>query len=335
MKTKPLRAILAICIIALGIMIASPMLPASIRGKLGLIPLAYAETSGNSTGTATVGNAAPTISNPMLLTAANADANNTDLSVWTEYHSNCSVTDNNSLMDLMNVTWYIWEDTADNWDSADVNATHYTFKYDNATDAFDEVGPGSGDIHLVSGSCIKPTRTETTDEVMLAWKFNKDANHTGSRTWAINITVWDTALSANNQSLVFGVNYYFECTVDDATHGWAGLAAGNTNVTITSPVDLDIDLTCTSNAIFKLQAKSWNASLTSGGDTITIGNVLIHESVLASALNLTVGYLDIGGLDNEAAADTVNKAFVLWINAPIGTPAGAYTYVLAVQGVEV
>jgi hypothetical protein len=99
-------------------------------------------------------------------------------------------------------------------------------------------------------------------------------------------------------------------------------------------VDLDIDLTCTSNAIFKLQVKSWNATLTSGSDTFDIGNVTIHEDTLLSAVPLTVGYLDIGGLDNEAVGEAVNKAFTLWIDVPVGTPAGSYTYVLAVQGVE-
>ena len=335
MKLKPLKALLAVCIIFAGILIVDPLLNSGSARGFGLIHLAYAETSGNSTGTATVGNAAPTITDPMLLTIADADANNTDLDVFTEYWSNCSVNDNNTLMNLHNVTWYIYEDNAADWDTADANETHYTFKYDNATDAFAEVGPDAAGGHLVAANCTKPNRALTTDDVKLAFKLEKTANHTGSKSWRVNITVWDAAASAYNQSLVFGVNYYFELTVDDNTHGWGALTAGDINVTIDSPVDGDIDLTCTSNAIFKLQAKSWNATLNATGiGDIDIGNVTIHESLVDSSVSLTVAYADIGGLDNEAAAYAVAKAFVLWISVPVGTAAGAYTYVLAVQGIE-
>jgi hypothetical protein len=293
----------------------------------------YANTEGTSSGTATVGNAAPTVSSLGLWTVAPADANNTNLNVDTEYWANCTIGDNNQLYDIKNVTYYLWEDNEVNVDSADSNVNHYTFAYLNATDAFDEIGPdGAGNSHLVSANCSDPTdHSATSGEYKLAFKLHKTANYTASISWKVNITVYDGAdATANAQSLVFGVNAYYELTVDDASHGWTSVAAGSNDNLIDSPGDGKIDVTCTTNNQFKLQAKG-SGDLTKGSDTIGLGNVTIHKDTLGSSISLTMSYADIGGITSETRGESQAKSFKLWIDIPSGTPSGAYTYTLSVQ----
>lgn len=299
-----------------------------------LAPIAYAQTEDLSVGTAVVGNSAPTMANPGLWDSGDsADKNNTALVVQTEYHFNVSITDNNQLYDLENVTFIIFDSTFSTVDGADANETHYTFKYLNSTDAFTEVGPDAAGGHIVTGNCVKPAnRSEVTGVYKLAFKLEKTANYTGTTSWTINATVYDGSDdSANVQTIIFSVAAYYEITVVDATHGWTGLSAGSTNATLTSPVAGYITCTITSNNDFKLQSKSFNASLTSGGDTIPIANILIHQTTLADAIELTVGYLDIVGLTAQTRGWAQSKTFELWINIPGGTPNGSYVYTLGVQ----
>lgn len=296
----------------------------------------YGADEGTSSGTANVGNAAPTVTNSDIWDQAeSASKNNTEIVVDTEYRINCTVTDNNQLNDLENVTFIIWEDTYANEGDSDSNVNHYTFMYNNATDAFDEIGPdGAGNSHLVSANCSDPAdHSQTSGEFKLAFKLHKTANHTGSNSWKVKIYAYDSDTSGNQSIVIFGVAFYLEITVDDSSHAWAGLSPGQSDVLITSPGDNDIDVTVTANANFDLQAKG-SGNLASGGNTIGLGNVTIHKDTLGSSASLTTGYLDIGGLTDLASGESQSHSFKLWIDVPNGTADGAYTYTLSVKGVE-
>jgi hypothetical protein len=299
------------------------------------LALAMPAYAGNtSQGTASVGNAAPTVTNPGLWDSGEtSNKNNTALTVYTEYHVNCTVTDNNMLYNLANVTFIIWEDTYADEGSADDNVNHYTFAYLNSSDSWDEIGPdGAGNSHLVSGSCSKPAdRSATSGVYKLAWKLHKTGNYTATATWKIKIIAYDSATSGSVQTLVFSVAFYAEVDIpSDTTHGWSGLTPGNTDVQITSPSDGDIDITVTANAAFDVQAKG-SGDLTSGSNTIGLGNVTIHATTLGSSVPLTTSYADIGGLTSQASGESLDKSFKLWIDVPNGTPDGEYTYTLTVQ----
>lgn len=301
--------------------------------------LVFAATSGSSNGSAEVGNVAPTVTNPGFYDSADStNTNNTSIDVWTEYHVNCTVTDDNTLYDLENVTYVIWEETYADEGSADSNVNHYTFRYVNDTDTWEEVGPDSaGDSHLVSASCSDPTdHTATSGTFKLALKLHKTANYTASTTaWKIKIYAYDNATSGSNQQLFFGVNFYLEITVDDSSHGWSSLSPGDTDVLIDTPVDGDIDVTVTANANFDLQARGdGDLTRTGGGTPIGLGNVTIHKDTLASSVSLTTTYADIPGLTGLSRGESQAHSFKLWIDVPSGTEHGTYTYTLYVQGVQ-
>ena len=294
---------------------------------------AIAATEGTSSGTASVGNSAPTISSANVTDVGDVDKDTAQIDVNVEYWINAIIVDDdNSITDLNYVEYVIWGPSS-SYGGGDAEATHYTFRWTQTTDEWTEEGPDSaGDSHLVLANCTDPA--SLPGDFRLAFKLDKIAEKTATNTWSINATVFDDAgANAKVDSLTFGVNYYGELTVDDATHGWAGLTAEDSDVLLTSPGDFDIDVTVTSNAAFDLQAKG-SGALTSGGDTIGLGNVTIHEDTLGSSVALTTSYADIGGLTGESAGSAQAKSFKLWIDVPADTPTGDYTYTLYVQVIE-
>jgi len=314
-------------------------------GLLTVIVLAFAFTlpafagdeEKTSSGSATVGNAAPTVTNPMLHNVAGtSDLNNTALTVNTEYHVNCTITDSNSLMDILNITWYVFDGSSTTYASSDANATHYTFKYLNSTDTWSEVGPGPSNAHIVTGSCSQPgTKTGTSGTYHLAFKLALTANYTTVTTqWKVNITVYDAAAASGNvQTVMFAVNAYYLLSLTDTTHAWTGLAAGDTNKTLTTPVDGSLDMTVTSNNNFNLQCKGSGDLTSSESNTIPIGNVLIHKDTLASSINMTVTYANCPGNTGLSKSESTATTVTLWLSVPSGTPSGTYTYTLSIQAV--
>lgn len=296
------------------------------------IPIAYAATEGTSTGTATVGNATPTITSVSFTDTVPTSKDGQQIDVNTEYWAKASgVDDDNGITDLDYVKFIIWGPSSTEG-GADAEANHYTFTWTQATDTWAEVGPGASNEHLVIGNCEDPATLP--GDFRLAFKLDKIAEKTATATWTIKIIVMDdSAASATDATLTFGVNFYAEIVVDDSTHGWTGLSAEDNDVLITSPGDFDIDVTCTSNAAFDLQAKG-SGALADNGNTIPLVNVEIHKDTLASAVGLTVSYVDIGGLTALSAGSGVSHSFQLWISVPTDTPPGDYVYTLSVQIVE-
>jgi len=299
----------------------------------------FAASSGSSDGSAQVGNTAATVINLGFYDSADSvDQNNTSIDVWTEYHVNCTVTDDNTLNDLENVTYIIWEETYADEGSADSNVNHYTFRYVNDTDAWEEVGPdAAGDSHLVSGNCSDPAdHAATSGTFKLAFKLHKTANYTALTTaWKIKIIAYDSDTSGSNQQLFFDVNFFVELTVDDSSHAWSSLNPGDTDVLIDTPADGKIDVTATANAEFDLQAKgSGDLTKTGGGTPIGLGNVTIHKDTQGSSASLTESYADIGGLTGLSSGESQVHSLKLWIDVPLGTEHGTYTYTLDIQGVK-
>jgi len=299
-----------------------------------IAPIAFADTeaTGNSDGTAVVGSTAPTITNlDVCVAAGTSSVNDTLIDPQTTYICNFTITDANTVADIKNATWVIFEETAADWGGADTVEDHYTFKWDQDTNVFSETGPGGSDDHLVTGSCSDPAdNSSSTGVVQLGFKLDDIADYNSAKTWEINVTLWDAADSDTETQLYFGVNFYSELTVTDSTHGWTGLDAGDTNVTMTDP-EGKLDIIVTANANFNVQAQANASTLHSGSDTITIGHILIHETAIDSALNLTTTYANITGLTDETSGADLAKSFVLFINIPATQATGSYVYQLQLR----
>jgi len=289
----------------------------------------------SSVGEAEVGDEIPTITNPAFTDVAITDKNNSAIDVATEYWASATIADNNTLVDLTIVYFTIWSSNS-TASSADAEANHYTFSYTQATDTYAEVGPNAGGTDMVAANCSDPAdQSARSGTFRLAFKLDKQGDHTHSTTgWSIRINVTDDGANTDSETqLFFGVNYYSEMTVDDATHGWTGLSPGDTDVLLTSPGDFDIDITVTSNDGFDVQAKG-NGTLSSGSNTIALSAITIHKDTLGSAIALTTSYADVGGLTSQTAGEALAKSFKLWITVPNPQPSGTYEYILSVQVIE-
>jgi hypothetical protein len=314
---KKLYGVIALCLLILAL----------------VLPALASDSEKTNGGSAIVGNATPTVTNPMLHNSpGTSDLNNTNVDVNTEYHVNCTIGDGNSLLDILNITYYIYDSGAVAYNAADANATHYTFLYLNSTDVWSEVGPGPSNIHIVTGSCTQPgTKTTTSGEYHLAIKLALRADYTATKVWKIRIDVFDLANdTASLETLVFGVNAYYLLTMIDPTHEWAGLVSPSDNNTLTTPVN-NIDLQLTANRQYQLEAKGSGDLDDGSGHTIALENVRFHKDTLADATNMTVGYLDIGGHTGIAASEATTKEVWLWISVPAGMPPGTYIYTLTIQ----
>ena len=299
------------------------------------LPLTYADTEGTSEGSATVGNSDPVISNLGIYNSAESSSvNDTEIDPYTEYHTNCTIADANTVADLVNVTWVIYEDTYADWDSANDEDNHLTFKYDQDTNTFSEIDLSG---HLVDGNSICDTDNSTSSgEFELHFKLDKIANYTGaSHTWKVNVTCFDAGDASDTETdLVLGTNFYGEITISDSTHGWTGLTPGDDDIKITSPGDFDVDMTVTANANFDVQAKANSSVLTDGTHTFNIGNVTIHKDTQGTAASLTIGYLDVGGLTDQTRGASQTPYCSLWISVPETQESGTYEYMLHLKVVQ-
>jgi len=294
-----------------------------------------AAIEGNTGGTAGVDNKTPVISTVSLKDTGSVSKNNSAIDVWTEYRISLTLADDNTLEDIDDLEFIIWGPSSTEG-GADSDVDHYTFTYTQGTDAWDETGPDAGDEHLVSGNCVDPAdQTEGSGTFTLAFKLHKTAEYSASTTgWSIKIIATDdSAATDTDATLFFGVNFYLEMTVDDATHSWSNLSPGDSQQTLDTPVDADIDITVTANAAYDLQGKV-SAAPTSGAYTIPLTNLVIHEDTVGSAAALTAGYVDIGGLTAEAAGEDNAEVFKLWLTVPNPQMDGSYTYTLYVQGIQ-
>jgi hypothetical protein len=328
-QTRKLLAAMAVLIFCLGL----------------TIPTALADSSGTSTGTATVTSATPTISNIELWNMIETvDKNDTSLdSANIEYHLNFTVADTNTMSDIKNVTIIAWDNRGQAVTDADSQRYHYTWTYVNSTDTWACPLAAS---YIVGANCSDPNPAalgEGSYEFRLAFKLSKVANYsnTSHDGWQFNVTVFDTAEnkgtygSGTGGRTQFGVASYIEIGITDVTHAWS--AAPNTvNNTLTG--DGHVDFTALTNRVWKAQVYG-STNLTKGSDIIGLRNVTQSGSNdVDTSVELTFEYADVPGITAQAApADEYSPTAVgvyLWLDIPTGTSAGDYVYTLNIKIVE-
>lgn len=312
-----------------------------------LVPYVFASASGPSNGTATVTSPAPTLSSPELwdMIESVTTANNTALTVATEYHVNVTIDDANTMADLKNVTWLIWYNGTGGTtnDAVDAQRDHYTYTWIESTNTF--ACPLAAD-YIVQTNCSSPGTASalTTYEFRLAFKLSKVGNYSNGGTytgWQINITVYDDTLNVGTFGegtggrLQFGVASYFEINVVDGTHSWSGAPGTNNIPVVAGSADGKIDVTVIANTIWKAQVDG-NQNLTKSGDIIGLYNVTQYGSdSVGDSVLLTFSYADVTGLTTKAPptdeAAPVDADVWLWLDIPTGIPSGDYTYVFSEQ----
>jgi len=328
-QTRKLLATIAIVIFCLGL----------------TIPTALADSSGTSTGTATVTSPAPTISSVELWNMIeDTNKNNTSLdSSNIEYHLNFTVSDANTMADMKNATIIAWDNRGQAVTDADSQRYHYTWTWVNLTDTW-ACPLAAG--YIVGANCSDPNSGSLTAglfEFRLAFKLSKVANYSNGGTydgWQFKITVFDAALNQGTYGVgtggrtQFGVASYLEISITDVTHSWS--AAPNTADNVVSAGgDGKVDFTALTNRVWKAQVDG-TQNLTKGSDIIGLYNVTQYGSNdVGSSVPLTFSYADVTGITSQAApvaeASPTAVGVYLWLDIPTGTPAGDYVYTLNIQ----
>ena len=303
-----------------------------------ILPVAFADSSGESEGTAEILSATPSFSSPELWNEAeDTDKNHTDLTVNTEYRLNFTIGHASTLTALHNVTIRIWDSGEATENDTNAQIDHYSVTWVESTDTWAVLPAG----YIDTGDCEDPGTDSalTSYEFRCAFDLSKVAGHTttASDTWKISIFVWDDSDNADSEkTLMFDVTFYAEISITDTTHAWSGLSPGDTNE-VTD--DGDIDITVISNADFDVEAQgNQSALINQYSDEIQIGNITLHKDTEGSSIPLTVSWTDVTGLTGQTAptdeGSATAVAFILWLDVPNGTPAGDYEYKLEIRITE-
>lgn len=304
-----------------------------------IFPIAFADSSGESEGTATVLSAEPSISSPELWNEAeDTDQNSTDLTVNTEYRLNFTIGHASTLATLKNVTIRIWHSTEATENDTDAQIDHYSVTWVESTDTWAVVPAG----YIDQADCEDPGTASglTSYEFRCAFDLSKVGIHTttGTDTWKISIFVWDDSENADNEkTLMFDVAFYAEISITDTIHAWSSLSPNDNNEVVDG--DGDIDFTVISNEDYDVEAQgNQSALINQYSDEILIGNITLHKDTEGSSIPLTVTWADVGGLTSQSAptdeASPTAVAFILWLDVPNGTPAGNYEYKLEIRITE-
>jgi len=290
-------------------------------------------SEGSSVGTATVVTNC-TITNPKLWDMAHEDANNTQLDVDTQYHLNFTLSDEDTIANIDNVTICIWKESVsdENGTVAEQSCYNFTWVESDATWTSNPAG------FKIDANCTDPgvAYSGTQFKFRLAFDLSKVAQLSASTTsWNVTIFAWDEDGNSDAERKIwFGVYAYNEITITDATHGWSSLNPGISENVMDQP-DGDLDFTVVSNAQYDIMAEANDTKLKSQYlDELNVGNITIHKDTFGDGSALTNEYVDVGGLTGLAIGTTETPqelSLILWINIPSDQPPGDYTYELNIK----
>ncbi len=306
-----------------------------------------AASSGTSAGTATVTSSTPSVNLVecnLYNAAEDTVANNTALTVSTEYHLNFTINDTDTMANLNNITIVTWDSHEVTQGDVDSQRYHYTWTYVNSTDTWSCPLSAS---YIDTGDCVDASGslTETGFTFKLAFLLSKVANYSNGGDysgWKLNITVYDNENNAgtlNGEVIQHGIASYLEIGITDSTHTFTGAADSSDNA-VSAGGDAKVDFTAIANRVWKAQVKANQSALEGVGDavgeSINCGNVTQYgsDSVGDSAV-LTTDYADVTGITSQAApSDEGSPSAVgvyLWLDIPAAQTIGEYVYGLDIQ----
>jgi len=256
-----------------------------------------ADTGGTSTGSFNLGNAAPSVTRIYL------SATNDDLTPQVHNWLVMDISDANTLNDINEVQVIIKTNTTSTSDPDSVT--------DKATFRWTPAGGDKGTWSLVGPtnstwgfdktmSEAKPTDLgATAGEWYLLFIPGKVARE--SNAWDIYVKVTDKGgLTGDNISWGHIMVWYGELSAENTSYSFGDIGLGETNKSISSPSDHNIDVKTISNGNYKLSSKSGN--WTKGSD----------EAVLDWDGTLDAGHfaLKVDGSGSVDTSNYVNDSYV-------------------------
>ena len=311
---------------------------------LGSVASAYANGTGNSSGTINVVTQC-TLSSPELWDAGwSIDKNETQLTVNTEYRVNFTLSDKDGMDDIQNAYVKIWDsdDAVSEENDTDSENAHYTLCWNATHGTWACLGPDPAFYKSGDGS----NSSENTqylfyvnfDLSKVALYSNDGPSYTG---WKITINATDgTHWDVLTQCLGFGVAEYMAMSGLAATHQWTSVIAPSNDQPLDDPAAY-LSFTVIANRVWNATAKSnaTTAHVPGLGYTLGIGNVTQNSvdtagtSTALSTSEAIIGKDGASPLDAQSvpASETGTACKIyLWVDIPDGLAPGAYVYTLTV-----
>ncbi len=273
-----------------------------------LIPIGYITGEDSTGGGVTINNASASISSVVIPSSVDVD---------TFFFINASVSDSNTLNDIANITYYIYNLNDSSWDGADDITEHYTITYINSTDTF--TSNPSGYVDSV-GSIVPSDKTLVTGDYKAKFNFSTVAHYVGYY-WYVRVEVKDGEGSDVTTSSAFSVNKYFSVDITDASFSFGSITVPSTDRPITTPSSGNLTITAIANYNYTLQLKRSTWSSLDSKFEITRGT--------GSGTVITTS--DADWKVNQAPSTTesgVSENLPLFLDVADGVPHGAYTFTL-------
>ncbi|RLC85998.1 MAG: hypothetical protein DRJ03_10095 [Chloroflexi bacterium] len=322
--------------------LAAVLVPLLVLGFL-LMPIPKASAAEQSlSGTLNVGVAAPTVQALELYDTSWTAV--TAMDPYTEYWLNITVYHPNTLMAIINITVYIYDNTTTTWDGADDVHYHATYVWDNTTKEWSLVGPTGTLWSVDTADSSYPDQSQTSGTWTLAFVPSKVAH--ASTNWVINATAWGSGDLSDDLSITKTMNFYAEISLTDTSFDFGSVSPGTNNASLVSPTDGDIDYTIIANDAHDVGFYT-DGNWTSGANEIDITNTNyfigdddsspteatetgIDPWAIHPTPSVTKPYTNVA-ITSESG-DTY--ATYLFQTVPEGTPSGTYTLTLYIQVVQ-
>jgi hypothetical protein len=306
---------------------------------VGLVPVvAFADTEGQSTGSFTTQNVAPTVDSVVLYTTGGSPVTTTAMSPLVEYNVKVGVTDANTLNDLDTVVVTIYYDSDGVYDEADVPSTGNTqtvaiLTCDVGVSPVWSIDPTGGGTTWSQQTSVQPTPlTATTGTFEFHFTPGKVATEATGK-WYIYAKATDKATdTGDSHQDTLDMNWYGQIAVSGSVE--FGAVALDCDDVASSAVSA----TYICNGDYSEQVKTtspWTAldgsvALNTAG-TPGAGEFSLKAddgTTLAEAVQiLSADYVDIAtdaGLTLEAGDTTADNT--LWLSlGSSGIPRGTYT----------
>ncbi|MCJ7651943.1 MAG: hypothetical protein MUP85_25370 [Candidatus Lokiarchaeota archaeon] len=273
-----------------------------------LLPIGYITGEDSSGGDVTINNASASMNS--VVVPSSVDVN-------TYFFINASVSDSNTLNDIANITYYIYNSNDSSWDGADGITKHYTITYINSTDTFTSTPSGYVDS---GGSIVPSDKTQVTGVYKAKFKFSTVAHYVGNY-WYVRVEVNDSEGSDVLTSSAFTVNKYFSVDISEASFSFGSVTVPSTDNPITTPVSGYLTITAIANYNYTLQLKRSTWSSLDSKFTITRDT--------GGGTVITTSYVD--WKVNQAPSTTesgVSENLPLFLDVADGVPHGSYTFTL-------
>jgi len=239
----------------------------------------YAADTDTIDGTVTVGNAIPGIDTIVYVDSVGSVETNYDPDDTTIYGVKVTISDTNTLADIKNVTFYLYEDGTHNADYADVPANGYdliNISWTESTGTWETLQQGSNTLWTEQTS-VDPGVASGLGTFDFIFRFDISKVAWADTTWNASVVVFDDQEATNSTGGVGFVemNSYFELDIVELTFTWGTVSTNDKNVTWVANRTVDFF----NNAAAEITVAG--SDLTSGGESdvdIALLDIVIFDA---------------------------------------------------------